>query len=288
VYEINDMVDKIYLYDDIYGAGLWRALRENYDLIVDTEQYHRLSSLIAYATGAANRCGFDNYGKGLFYSHRVKYSDTDYEISSFLSLATCVTGREYNFNAKNPFLFVDVKWQQQADNILYKIEGFPFIVVVPGTQSPTRIWPAERYVDVIQWLLDHDFAVCILGGRDTITAGSFIADKMKHGKVLNLTGKTNIPQTSAILQKARLYLGTDCGVLHIAVGVGTSTVHMFGSGIQGKWAPMGQNYYLVDKKLPCSPCTQYGYTPPCPYNVACMRAISSNDVIQVLEKKFYK
>jgi pyrimidine deaminase RibD-like protein len=41
---------------------------------------------------------------------------------------------------------------------------------------------------------------------------------------------------------------------------------------------------VVNKGLPCSPCTRYGYTPPCPYGVACMDAIRVEDVTAAVEE----
>ena len=107
-----------------------------------------------------------------------------------------------------------------------------------------------------------------------------------HGPdvLLNLAGQTSLPQTAGLVQRARLYVSSDTGALHLAYGVGTPTVHMFGSGIMEKWAPQGRRYVVVNKHLPCSPCTRYGYTPPCPYGVACMDAIQVQDVIAAIEE----
>jgi ADP-heptose:LPS heptosyltransferase len=102
--------------------------------------------------------------------------------------------------------------------------------------------------------------------------------------MVDLTGRTNLGQTAGLVQRAGLYVSADTGVLHIAYGVGTPTVHMFGSGIQEKWAPRGRRYVVINKGLPCSPCTRYGYTPPCPYRAACMDAITVDDVVCGIEE----
>jgi len=49
------------------------------------------------------------------------------------------------------------------------------------------------------------------------------------------------------------------------VGLGRPTVSLFGSGIAAKWAPRGPRHVVLNKDLHCSPCTRFGYTPPCPY-----------------------
>ena len=59
---------------------------------------------------------------------------------------------------------------------------------------------------------------------------------------------------------------------------------MFDGGIQVKWGPGGGKYVVVNKGWPCSPWTGYGYTPPCPYGVACMDAITVEDVMRAIDE----
>jgi ADP-heptose:LPS heptosyltransferase len=66
--------------------------------------------------------------------------------------------------------------------------------------------------------------------------------------------------------------------MHVAYGVGTPTVSLFGAGIQRKWAPAGGIHIAINKNVPCSPCTKFGYTPKCPYDVRCLSGITVEEV----------
>lgn len=280
LFAVNDLVRRVLRYDRFRGGGLPAALAGRYDLLVDTEQYHRLTALVTFLAGAPQRCGFDTLGRGRFLTHRVRYRETEYEVYSFLRLAEAVSGEATAFDPARPFLEVAPRWREWAERaVLGPLRGSPLVVIVPETGTPTRIWPADRYREVARWLLGQGCAVCILGGHEGVRAAARIAAGLDPARALNLAGRTSLPESCAILEGAALYLGADCGVLHVAVGVGTPTVHMFGSGIQEKWAPVGPGYHLIDKRLPCSPCTRYGSTPPCPYGAACMRAITVGEVI---------
>jgi ADP-heptose:LPS heptosyltransferase len=125
-------------------------------------------------------------------------------------------------------------------------------------------------------------AVILLGGRDGVTAAATIAADNDPERVLNLAGKTTLAQTAALLQRARLSLSADTGVMHLAYAVGTPTVSLFGPGLQHKWAPPGKQHRVVRKGLACSPCTRHGRIPPCPHNIACMREISVADVTDAI------
>ena len=48
-----------------------------------------------------------------------------------------------------------------------------------------------------------------------------------------------------------------------------------------KWLPEFSRHESINLHVPCSPCTLFGYTPRCPYDVRCLKEIS---VVQVLDK----
>ncbi|OGW02152.1 MAG: hypothetical protein A2Z59_03620 [Nitrospinae bacterium RIFCSPLOWO2_02_39_17] len=80
------------------------------------------------------------------------------------------------------------------------------------------------------------------------------------------------------LPKVSLLVTGDSGIMHIACGLGTPTVSLFGPGIENKWAPKGKNHIIINKRLFCSPCTKFGYTPSCPRDAECMRLITVDEV----------
>ena len=287
VYRINGLVRDVYCYDAGPLASprvLHELAARRYPLIVDTEQYHHLSAVAANYLRPTYICGFDTVGRGRLQTHRVRYVDSIYEVYSFLHLAEALIGQPVPFERDQPFLEVDARWRDWAAQALGGHDQRPVAVVVPGASTPHKYWPPQRYAAVAAWLIERGYYVVILGGRDALALARVIATQHGDGAVLNLAGQTSLPQTAGVIQQAGLYISSDTGPLHIAYGVGTPTVHMFGSGIMEKWAPQGRRYVVVHKDLPCSPCTRYGSTPPCPYEVACMQAIQVEDVIAGIEE----
>jgi lipopolysaccharide heptosyltransferase II len=278
----NDVVHHAYAYDGSYGRELLAVLRGKYDIVIDTEQSHFLSAIITYLTGAPVRCGFDTQGRGGLFTHRVHYSDQIYEVHSFLSLFRALTGKQESFNPEQPFFPIAEAHLAWARSLLANGSDGHLAVVLPGASTPLKRWAPERYRRVVQWLIDHGLRVAIIGGATDVTAAQQVTDGLDPSQVINLAGNTSLPRTAAVIALADVYVSSDTGPLHIAYGVGTPTVHMFGSGILEKWAPAGSRYRAVHKALPCSPCTRYGYTPPCPYGVECMKRIEVEDVIPKL------
>jgi ADP-heptose:LPS heptosyltransferase len=145
----------------------------------------------------------------------------------------------------------------------------------PGASVPERRWGAEKFHQLAVKLSEDDYPVVVIGGPEDRVAGDEIISGVDG---LNLAGKTSLVGSAAVVEKAALLVSGDSGMLHIGVGLGRPTVSLFGSGIAAKWAPQGENHLVLNKKLPCSPCTRFGYTPPCPIGVKCLKDISVEDV----------
>jgi lipopolysaccharide heptosyltransferase II len=288
LFAANDVVDSAWAYDASFGLGLLKGLRGRYDLVVDTEQYHMLSALIAAMTKAPVRCGFDTQGRGGLFTHRVRYSDQVYEVYSFLDLVTALTGRPVEFDVDRPFFPVSEAAKERARARLEeRLPGSStggIVVISPGASMRQRIWAPERYRELANWLLQRGHRIAVIGSPADRAAATAVAEGLPADRVASFAGTMTLADTAGLITFARLYVSSDTGPLHIAYGVGVPTVHLFGSGILEKWAPAGSRTRAVTGALACSPCTRYGYTPPCPYDVECMKRIEAADVIARVEE----
>jgi len=260
-------IDQVLLYDT--PNGLLQVLRGTYDLVIDTEQWHRLSALVARLTGAPRLIGFDTNERRRMFTHAVPYRHDEYEVSSFLHLLTPLGIREAH-DGSTVFLFVPESEKERATTLLHPVGGTPFISIFPGASIAERRWGSRRFNSVVKSLEHHGLRSVIVGGAVDREQGEEI---VKDTRALNLAGRTTLAGTAAIISASSLLLSGDSGVLHIAVGLGVPTVSLFGPGIAAKWAPRGTRHTVVNRELPCSPCTRFGTTPPCPCNVSCLSEI---------------
>ena len=283
VYRIGDLIDQVFRYD-VSPIGQFTRLRKNrYDLVVDTEQFHRLSRVVANAMRPKYLCGFDTTDRGKFLTHDVTYDDSRYEGHSFLQLAEALIGAPVPFDVDRPFVEVSPEVRDWACEQLESIRERKIVAIMPVVGGRYKLWPVERYAEIADWLTGSGHAVVLLGGSDGADPARVIEAKNRSGHLLDLAGRTSLAQTAGILERSDLSLSADTGIVHLAYGVGTPTVALFGSGLHRKWAPPGRHHRIVRKGLACSPCTRMGYTPPCPYDVACMQEISVADVKASIE-----
>lgn len=268
VFALVPQVGRVLRYDRLRD---WpHLLRNRYDAVIDTEQWHRLSAVVARLMRPAVSIGYaTNERKGLF-TYSVSYSHDDYEADSFLRLLDPL-GIGVSATTSGPFLNVPDIARKRAGELLYDILHQPFVVLFPGASIPERRWGAEKFRAVAEALAGEGVPSVIVGGQENVADAAKIATGTL---ALNLAGRTSLAETAAVIDKSAVLVSGDSGILHIGVGLGKPTVSLFGPGIAKKWAPQGDNHTVLNKNLPCSPCTRFGYTPKCPEEARCLREIT--------------
>ncbi|HZU90650.1 MAG TPA: glycosyltransferase family 9 protein, partial [Stellaceae bacterium] len=64
-------------------------------------------------------------------------------------------------------------------------------------------------------------------------------------RVVDLVGRTDLPVAAAVLQRTRLFVGNDTGLMHLAAACGTPTLGLFGPSPVGRYAPWGPHAAAV-------------------------------------------
>ncbi|MBC8019394.1 MAG: glycosyltransferase family 9 protein [Verrucomicrobia bacterium] len=277
VFPLIPGVDRLLCYDR--PRDLIKALRCSYDTVIDTEQSHRLSAVVARIASAPVKIGFDTNERRRMFTHPIPYSHDDYEAVSFTHLLEPLGIEAGALEMEAPFLSLPDAASGKAAGLLESLHDEPFVVVFPGASIPERRWGADRFRRVAEMLSVFRNRIVVVGGKEDHRQGEII---IGGGLGLNLAGLTSLPETAAVIQKSAMLLSGDSGVLHIAAGLGVPTVSLFGPGRAKKWAPRGDHHIVINKELPCSPCTIFGNTPSCPDNARCMRDITVDEVVNAV------
>jgi lipopolysaccharide heptosyltransferase II len=275
-------VDRTFRYDSL--RELVEVLSGTYDVVLDTEQWHRLSAVFARLSGAPVLIGFATNQRKRLFTHPVCYSHDSHEEDSFFSLLEPL-GISGSPGVFAPFLAITENTIVTTTAKLGVFSDRPFVALFPGASIPERRWGAEKFRDLAVRLHGRGLPVVVIGGKGDERAGETIS---AEGLGLNLAGRTSLAETAALLTRSLLLLTGDSGVLHIAVALGVPTVSLFGPGIARKWAPRGENHIVLNRHLSCSPCTRFGYTPRCSIGACCLAEIAVDEVeeavMNLLEK----
>lgn len=281
VFTAAPFIDSIYLYHQPLSVIL--LLKNKYDIIMDTEQSHYLSAVFCRFLSAPIKTGFKGNGRERMFHFSIHYRQDMYEaemfqqffkeIFSFDKLLTL----DFPYFKKlcKPALFPESIWNN-ADNNL--------VCLFPGGTVKERLWQEQKWSNLINWLTDSGWQPVLLGGRMELDRSTRILSLCNNKKVLDMTCRLSILETTWVFNRARLLISTDSGILHLGVLSNIPTISLFGAGSAAKWAPKGEKDVMINKHLECSPCTLFGTNPPCRNNVECMKKISSREVIQVCDK----
>lgn len=244
--------------------------RTPYDVVIDTEQWYRLSAVVARCVCAWRSLGFCSNDRGRLFTDPVPYPLHDYELLSFFRLLAPL-GVQPPPELPVSFLELPSGAKEGARRLIAPLQGKPFVAVFPGASVPEKQWGGENFRQVAQSLVEAGLAVVVVGGGDACALGDFIAS---GGLALNLAGKGGLMESAAVIAEARVLLTGDSGLLHIAAGLGTATVSLFGPSDATKWAPKGERHVAFTSSLSCAPCSRYG-TIRCSAGARCLDAAPS-------------
>lgn len=276
VFALIPDVDHVLSYD--IPREFIQALWGKFDVVIDTEQWYRLSAVLARLVRTPVKIGFGTNERRRMFTHCVQYDSGAYETDNFHALLKPL-GVDCQLDLQAVTLSVPLQAISTANRKLQSLGPKTFVAVFPGASTPEKRWGADKFRQVAEMLSAFGINIVVVGGKEDRQQGDLIAG---GGLGLNLAGMTSLPETAAIIQRSSLLVSGDSGVLHIAAGLGIPTVSLFGPGRVEKWAPRGDRHIVLTKGLPCSPCTVFGNTLPCPHNIQCMSDITVDEVVNAV------
>lgn len=270
-------VDTVLCYDR--PGDLLQALLNRYDVVIDSEQWYRLSAVVARLVRSPVKIGFDTNERRRMFTHAIGYDQNSYEVDNFLALLKPLGVTYQRDGGAVPSLELPSQVESRALQLLQTLDHESFIAMFPGASKVEKRWGADRFRRLAEMLAVSRVKVVVIGGKEERSEGEMISD---GGLGLNLAGLTSLSETAAVIKKSALLVSGDSGVLHIAAVLGVPTVSIFGPGRIEKWAPQGIHHIVITKGLSCSPCTLFGNTPTCPNKTRCMFDITVDEVVNAV------
>jgi len=118
-----------------------------------------------------------------------------------------------------------------------------YVCMHPGATSGRR-WPVRRFAAVAEGLARLGLQVVLTGTGPERVLSCEVANAADSGTV-DLAGRTALGALGALLAHARLFVGNDTGVAHLAGAVGVPGVVLFEPDRVARWAPSGPSRLQV-------------------------------------------
>ncbi len=291
-----------------------RGLRRQYDLAFILRFDHWWGALLAYLAGVPHRVGYAVPEVAPFLSHALPYDAERHEVQQNLRLIASrfsgsetaavgptpnspdadslamaryagvyLPGASYNDGRISPLghpleFHIPEQANTWARDLLQTDRS---IAIHPGAGAAVKLWQPERWATVADALASETGAPIVLtGSKAELSLCAEIAGRMEQPSRV-VAGQTTLDQLAALFAQCQLVLGLDSGPLHLAVAVGTPTIHLYGPVAQATFGPWGapSRHRVLTSGWPCIPCNRLDYDPCELASHPCVREISANRVL---------
>jgi len=160
----------------------------------------------------------------------------------------------------------------------------PMVAIAPGAAHATKRWPTQHWIKLVRQIVHTGADVVALGGPEYSAVGAELAAR-GGAQVASAAGDLSLQETGAVIKRAAALISGDTGVMHMATGVGTPVVALFGPTVrQFGFFPYNAHASVVERELDCRPCSSHG-SAECPLeHHFCMREILPDMVFTTLSR----
>ncbi len=247
-------------------ARVARHLRANrYDVVYNLHG-GTTATLLTRATGAKHRVGYQTYQYAQLHNHLSPSSSSlwgqnkTHSVEQQLALlgwtGVPVSDRPPTQLAVTKAAAANVAQRLQSAGLA----DTSFAVIHPAAAFATKQWAPANFGKIKDELATRGFPVVVITAS---TEAALVDEVMQNtsAPTLPITG-LSLPEITALLARARLFIGNDSGIAHIAAAVETPAVVIFGSSNIAHWRPWtsgvaGAAAEVVFEEMECQPCHGY-------------------------------
>jgi len=284
------LVDEIMI-DDKRGrdagiVGLWRKAKileqKNFTVAISPHKSLR-SALLLFLARIPRRFGF-RQSKGAFLFHELaERNPLHHEVERNLSILQPlgIHTRTCRRDIDLPVAEASTEHTRQLLEAMDVDLKKTVIGINAGSVWPTKRWSPELFAQLVRKLKqDIDCQIVLFGApEDHATVATIEA--LCGTEVANLCGKTALSDLPAAIRACDLFISNDSGPMHIAVACGVPVVAIFCATTPSLgFYPYTSKAVVVQKDLPCRPCSSHGGR-RCPLGTEdCIKLIRPDHVLQ--------
>ena len=223
---------------------LFKTLRKlqtfkKYDYVFDLQGLIK-SAVITRFIPARERIGFDKNSTrerfaSYFYSKKYKFPYHENVVMRYINIvasALDITVSEREIKCKKPFFNLSSKKAREVK---------PTILIVLGASFDSKIYPVDKYVQIVN-ALQANFVALWHSKKEFEMAERL--QSLSGG--LSITNCKNFSELKQLVINSDLVIGGDTGPTHIAWALNIPSVTIFGS------TPLERNCFITDKNLAIS------------------------------------
>jgi heptosyltransferase-3 len=277
-------------------AAFARSLWRRYDLAVSTQSGDRPTAF-AWLAGRVSAGPVEPQGAMAWLKRRaldypVSVDTTRHRVEEALELATALD--------IPPVRELVCPAGPVRDDLLPHRD---YAVVHPGPMFRYKRWHGEGWRSLAGALAERGLAVVATGGPSAQDRRycEEVWGAPDTPPVRRLEGALTWPELARLIAGAKVYVGPDTSVTHLAAATGAKTVALYGptdprrfgpwplAGAGGPWDAAGTiqrrgNVWLVQNPLPCLPCQNEGCERHIDSHSRCLDELAAQQVLAAVEE----
>lgn len=227
--------------------------RKKYDVVFNLHG-GTTSTFLTRATRAKHRVGFRHYQYNFFYNHlappalELWKQEKLHSAEQMLALLG-FAGVPVSDRPKTR-LAVTEKAKNSIDE---KVKAENFALIHPAAAYDTKQWKTENFARVAELLHEKGLKTIAVAAKNE--RGVLETLKANAKVPVQIFDDLTLPEITALASKAKIFIGGDSGIAHIAAAVETPSVVIFGSSNRAHWHPWtNASFEIVFKEFRCQPC----------------------------------
>jgi heptosyltransferase-1 len=260
-------------------TSFFRQLRRlHFDLVIDLQCLLR-SGLMSVATGAPRRVGLSSAREGAlwFYTDVIPGAELDrlHAVDRYWLVAEALGVGHLPKVFRFPDHRTERAWAEGS------LRGYPrpWLFLGVGSRWMTKRWPTEHFAALTRQAQAHfGGTVIFIGGGDEAALSATTATQLT-GPTCDLTGRTTLPQLTALLSLADVLVTNDTGPLHLAAALGRPVVAPYTCTSARLTGPYGALANAVETRVWC----QGSYRKHC-NRLECMAELTPDRLWPVLQR----
>jgi len=212
-----------------------RSLRsQKFDIVFNLRKAAKTSA-VAWSVHGRETWGFDVLKSTWAHSRTIRYRTDIHCADLYCEFITAQTGINGIITTHGLEFYI----KDEEIRLLEEKVSIPerFVLCSPGAGYPEKLWLAERWARVADWIATTlELPVLFTGGREEQGLIRDITGKME-GRYTDMAGQLSLREAAVLVKKARFVISVDSAMMHIASAVGTPVVALFGPTNPVHWGP---------------------------------------------------
>ena len=272
-----------------------KLYRRRYDVALVMRCDHWWGAALAALAGIPRRLGYDLPEVRPFLTLASAYTPGGHEVQQNLVLTSSLdpereeTAEPIGDSEAGELTFASTDsekaWAKHWLLLQEAVLERPLVAIHPGAGAAVKLWVADGWAEVADALAERRGAQIVLTGSaselDLVWA---IASRMRTDPLI-ACGETTLGQLAALYGRCRLVIGPDSGPLHLAVAVGTPSLHLYGPVDSLTFGPWGERYRhrVITSDWTCVPCNHLDIAAAELVAHRCVREITASRVLAEAE-----